>query len=49
MDCKCGSQNKYSGNDPVYLVRSEDILPHLYKGGWSAAVDASKYFHNFKT
>jgi hypothetical protein len=48
-DCKRGGQNKCSGKDPVYLVRSEDILPHLYEGGWSAVADASKHFHNFKT
>ncbi len=48
-DCKRGGQNRCSGKDPVYLVRSEDILPHLYEGGWSAVADASKHFHNFKT
>jgi hypothetical protein len=37
------------GKDPVYLVRTEDILPKLYTGGWSAVADASKHFHNFKT
>ena len=48
-DCKRGGQNRCSGKDPVYLVRSDDILPHLYEGGWSAVADASKHFHNFKT
>ena len=48
-DCKRGGQNKCAGKDPVYLVRSEDILPHLYEEGWSAVADASKHFHNFKT
>jgi hypothetical protein len=37
------------GKDPVYLVRTEDILPRLYTGGWLAVADASKHFHNFKT
>jgi hypothetical protein len=37
------------GKDPVFLTRSEDILPRLYDGGWSAIVDASKHFHNFRT
>jgi hypothetical protein len=32
-DCKRGGQNQCAGKDPVYLVRSEDILPHLYEGG----------------
>jgi hypothetical protein len=25
------------------------ILPHLYTGGWSATIDASKFFQMFKT
>jgi hypothetical protein len=32
-DCKRGGQHKCTGKDPVFLVRSEDILPHLYEGG----------------
>jgi hypothetical protein len=48
-DAKAGGQNACIGKDPVYLVRTEDILPRLYTGGWSAVADASKHFHNYKT
>jgi hypothetical protein len=48
-DMKKGGQNACIGKDPTFLVRAEDILPHLYPGGWTAIADASKYFHNFKT
>jgi hypothetical protein len=48
-DMKQGGQNKCIGKDPTFLVQSDDILPHLYPGGWTAIADASKYFHNFKT
>lgn len=46
-DCKTGGQNDCIGKDPVFLVQSGDILPHLYPGGYSAVADASKHFHNF--
>jgi hypothetical protein len=48
-DMKKGGQNACIGKDPTFLVRSEDILPHLYPGGWTSIADASKYFHNYKT
>jgi hypothetical protein len=48
-DMKKGGQNACIGKDPTFLVRSEDILSHLYPGGWTAIADASKYFHNYKT
>jgi hypothetical protein len=48
-DMKKGGQNACIGKDPTFLVRSDDILPHLYPGGWTAIADASKYFHNYKT
>lgn len=48
-DMKRGGQNDYIGADPVHLPRAGDILSQLYSGGWSAIVDASKYFHNFPT
>jgi hypothetical protein len=48
-DAKSGSQNACMGKDPVYLPLSDDILPRLYHGGWTAVADASKHFHNFLT
>ena len=48
-DMKKGGQNACIGKDPTFLVRANDILPHLYPGGWTAIADASKYFHNFQT
>jgi hypothetical protein len=48
-DMKKEGRNDCIGKNPTFLVQSEDILPHLYPGGWTAIVDASKYFHNFKT
>jgi hypothetical protein len=48
-NAKTGGQNACMGRDQVYLVRSEDILSHLYEGGWLAVADASKHFHNFQT
>ena len=44
---KTGGQNDVIGSDPTYLPRVSTILPHLYSGGWSATVDASKIFHQF--
>jgi hypothetical protein len=48
-DMKNGGQNAHIGKDPVHLPRAKGILEHLYTGGWSAIVDASKFFHNFPT
>jgi hypothetical protein len=48
-DCKRGGQNKCSGQDPCFLIRSNDVLPQLYPGGYTAIADASKFFHNFPT
>jgi len=48
-DMKRGGQNACIGKDPTYLHGSDDILPHLYYGGFSAVADASKHFHNFPT
>jgi len=47
--CKTGGQNTVVGNDPVYFPRVSTILPHLYSGGVSATVDASKFFYQFPT
>jgi hypothetical protein len=38
-DMKKGGQNACIGKDPTFLVRSEDILPHLYPGGWTAIAE----------
>jgi hypothetical protein len=48
-DMKRGGQNDAIGKDPVYLPRVDTILPHLYTGGWSSVIDASKFFYQFKT
>ena len=45
---RCG-QNECIGADPVVLPRSSHILDQMYKGGCSAVVDASKFFHQFST
>jgi hypothetical protein len=44
-----GGQNSVVGNDPVYLPRVSHILGQLYQGGFSAVVDASKFFYQFST
>lgn len=44
-----GGQNRSAGNDPVYLNRALHILEQLYTGGWSAVVDAAKFFYQFST
>lgn len=48
-DFRRGTQNQFAGPDPVCLNRPTHILEQLYRGGWSAVVDASKYFYQFKT
>jgi hypothetical protein len=48
-DMKKGGQNQAIDRGPVYLPRVDTILPHMYTGGWSAVVDASKFFYQFKT
>ena len=48
-DMRRGGQNDCCGHDPIYLPSHQDILPHLYSGGWSGIADKSKYFHNFLT
>ena len=46
-DCKAGGQNAHIGPDPVYLNRPLHILEQMYTGGFSAVVDASKFFYQF--
>jgi hypothetical protein len=48
-DMKSGGQNDSIAADPVYFPRVSTILPHMYSGGWSSTVDASKFFYQFKT
>jgi len=48
-DCKKGGQNEAMGADPVYLPQAHQILRQMYTGGWTAVVDASKFFYQFKT
>ena len=37
------------GVDPTILPRANDILRSLYRGGYSAVVNMSKYFYQFRT
>ena len=46
---KVGGQNAGAIGGPVYLNRPRHILHQMYKGGWSAVVDASKFFYQFRT
>ena len=39
-----GGQNTHIANDPVYLNRPQHILSRMYAGGYTAVVDASKFF-----
>jgi hypothetical protein len=45
---RSGGQNKVVSNDPVYLNRAAHILSQLYEGGYTALIDVSKFFHQFK-
>lgn len=44
-----GGQNEVVGTDPVYLPRVTHILDQMYTGGYTAIVDASKFFYQFDT
>lgn len=44
-----GGQNSCIANEPVYLPRLLHILGGMYEGGYSASVDASKFFYQFAT
>ena len=44
-----GGQNECIAGDPVFLPRISHILDQMYLGGYSAVVDASKYFYQFRT
>lgn len=43
-----GGQNSVVANDPVFLHRPMDILEQMYRGGYSAVSDASKFFYQFR-
>jgi hypothetical protein len=44
-----GGQNECIGADPVVPPRQAHILDLMYAGGYSAVVDASKFFHQLAT
>jgi hypothetical protein len=44
-----GGQNECIAGDPVFLPQISHILDQIYTGGYSAVVDASKYFYQFPT
>jgi hypothetical protein len=48
-DTKRGGQNSGIGADPTVFPKTGVILDQLYAGGYSAVVDASKFFYNFPT
>ena len=48
-DGKTGGQNEVCVADPCHMTSPDHILPYLYKGGYSATLDLSKYFHLFLT
>jgi hypothetical protein len=40
-----GGQNSCKAPDPCVLPRQSHILGQMYEGGYSAVVDASKFFY----
>jgi hypothetical protein len=44
-----GGQNECIAGDPVFLTRISHILDQMHAGGYSAVVDAFKYFYQFPT
>jgi hypothetical protein len=48
-DMRRGGQNDAIGADPTVFPKPGVILDQLYYGGFSAVVDASKFFYNFPT
>ena len=48
-DMKLGGQNAHIGSDPTVFPKSGVILYQLYSGGYSAVIDASKFFYQFTT
>jgi hypothetical protein len=48
-DMRRGGQNDAIGSDPTVFPKSGVILDQLYAGGYSAIIDASKFFYQFTT
>jgi hypothetical protein len=48
-DMRRGGQIPVVGSDPTVFPKSGAILDQLYYGGYSAIVDASKFFYHFPT
>ena len=48
-NAKAGGQNACVGSDPVVLPSADYVLRQMYSGGWSAVIDASKFFYQFRT
>ena len=48
-DGKSGGQNDVCVADPCHMTSPDHILPYLYRNGFSATLDLSKYFHMFLT
>jgi hypothetical protein len=48
-DMRRGGQNETIGADPTVFPKSGVILDQLYTAGFSAVVDASKFFYHFRT
>ncbi len=44
-----GGQNACMVSDPTVLPHVSHMIQTMYRGGWSAVVDASKFFYQFKT
>jgi hypothetical protein len=45
-DMNKGRQKQSCALDPVHITCPENILLRMYPEGFSAVIDASKYFHN---
>lgn len=48
-DMKKGRQNEVCVSDPSHMSSTQDILPLLCPNGYSGVIDASKFFHMFRT
>jgi hypothetical protein len=46
-DMRKGRQNEAIGADPTIFPKALMVLDQMYCNGWSAVVDASKFFHQF--